>query len=1787
MDINETMDFEKIIKNQNSTLVKIINVLEKTTSPEVIKTTCDSLINIIIEEPFYFLLFLKQVLVNCNSGKIKMIKEFKYIFDQLFKETDDITFFTQLLSKLGSRMFDCLVIPEKTELTNLKNSNETSDFKEHKEIEKNVICIDAEMRLKHLSSLSLLESSAIASLNVDEIQKLYNPKNENQSNLLISEFVDFVNVRILCGNDISLQKEFMESTKNEISTNSNNNKNNNNGMIEETGDGLNSNKNNSKDKENKDDSSFENSDVEFENDNNKGNSNISRFAYNNNTNNNINDNNFNNISSTANTETDFTKATKKKHNTNYTNDTSSNEKENNLKSIHDFYNDNKHHYSLINLNNLTSNISKKTISNNNRNNINDKNTSSKIGISKYYTFHYLPLINFISDLLTLNHSKLWEVRICSITILNIFLKNERLINGYQVSVSFQTNNHLFYCLDSLYLSNRSVFLETFNEKLSLNKYKESILVKLVINAILDMVIDFSETKNICILKDSNNTTAMKLFKSITDVSLKEKIIKNILIQFSILLKNKNSNWQHLHSILLFLKYLEDYSQIYLINVAFQLGFLKNYPEILKREEQEVISVSNHIILGIFQEFNFELVEKNELIAEVVRKVASCFLSCADNFDDIEYSIQAYLEALLKLIEYGVFKLDDEVELSKLNKFCEDNLNKFALNQMTKVRQTFYLVISKLIIFIETRNYRVNSNTESSNINETDKEGGIKQADKPILIFSNEFLKNVLILAYQSLSLEENKEVINSIMYFCKIVLIDFPNYSNSFVLYFSKNAKNFLKILGYDNVKTLKHYYLPDYNPIYETNPASFYNSFIINDAQTHQVILKKQKRQLNLYVFLSDLVIACKDIMLVILKSFNVEFDRLLISSNLYHAIVIYSYYLQRVENNSNITLFIQRDCLIPYLSYIEPNGLSDIKIILEKFEDIELKKRLEAIQHLFFDISSNNNIDNDRNSIKKNIKESYKSLMFLLANSQFETKIANKLVFELKIFSNDLNVKILIEKINSIIKKYDQLKTPLRAYLAHIVYMTNLYTETSIEKKTNYINSYFNILKSNTEFSNHFMKTFIQLILSSDKKDKIIIDFTKNCINAFIDELKSILTQHSNESGKTNNGITDANNRLIITYNSLYGNNNNNNQITGFESLLNKKFLPLSYLIETALVNNLFDVISDILIAFFENNSTSNKNKIILMFLLISNNYHIRFLKYHQHLYPIFSSIFDLKNNGFDDEFDLYLYILELVLSNITNLFELSSLSCIVDDLFYMVNKSNFNGAKIFELLSSLFDKAPLIQSYFIENSNTAYNFFIYCKENKEKPIVNDNNNNINSNPNTTSSKESDKSLESVNNTITNKQNSFNKYTNTNTNNDINKIKKIQFSYKMLIISKIIDIIKLLNNSLFVIRTSALKFFSKVMKTISELKLNESYQELEANNVYLKGFFSNSFKSAFNLPFKLTENLRTYQLNGIRWLCFLGNLNLSGCLCDDMGLGKTIQTLCCLLIESLVLKNSKKKLIVSLVVCPNTLVLNWIKEHNKFFFPSHNFNIVKIDNLKQIKDSFSSVSLTTLSPKPILFITSYDRFKDPNEIEHIKEVNFFYLVLDEAHLVKNHKSKIYSNLKQINSDRKIVLTGTPIQNNIMELWSIFDLIMPGFLGTKSEFDSKYNKKIQTNLKKLNLEEKLHDDLFQASISEIKKWVKPFILRRIKSDVLKELPEKQIDDYICEMENIQKKLYKLYYNAMINKVDEKKKKKKDTKETKDTKDSKETINTKDFKEDILDIYNLSKNGKKYIKYNI
>ena len=347
---------------------------------------------------------------------------------------------------------------------------------------------------------------------------------------------------------------------------------------------------------------------------------------------------------------------------------------------------------------------------------------------------------------------------------------------------------------------------------------------------------------------------------------------------------------------------------------------------------------------------------------------------------------------------------------------------------------------------------------------------------------------------------------------------------------------------------------------------------------------------------------------------------------------------------------------------------------------------------------------------------------------------------------------------------------------------------------------------------------------------------------------------------------------------------------------------------------------------------------------------------------------------------------------------------------------------------------------------------------------------------------------------------------------------------------IDYIFTVLNYINSPNEEIRKISTSIFSKQMKIISILKFSDNYSKITEKNSDAKSlqFISNIFNQNINdtreLNVKLKINLRNYQLIGINWLMFLGNYGLGLALCDDMGLGKSIQTLVAVAESTIEYKKKNGKSKPSLIICPNTLIMNWISEAKKFF----DDQTVHIEN-----DLDKLHSKKHYNTQTLIFICSYEKARD-NFSDVFNNINFYYLVLDEAHIIKNPKTKMYQSIKKISAEKRVILTGTPIQNNVMELWALFNFLMPNFLGSSNDFEIKYHKKMAQNIKKLNLQEDVQENIFQTSLQEIRKRIKPFILRRLKSEVLKELPEKIISDYNCEMQPEQRNLYEKY-NVMYN----------------------------------------------------
>lgn len=287
---------------------------------------------------------------------------------------------------------------------------------------------------------------------------------------------------------------------------------------------------------------------------------------------------------------------------------------------------------------------------------------------------------------------------------------------------------------------------------------------------------------------------------------------------------------------------------------------------------------------------------------------------------------------------------------------------------------------------------------------------------------------------------------------------------------------------------------------------------------------------------------------------------------------------------------------------------------------------------------------------------------------------------------------------------------------------------------------------------------------------------------------------------------------------------------------------------------------------------------------------------------------------------------------------------------------------------------------------------------------------------------------------------------------------------------------------------------------------KLLEEHDEIasdrDSNFKSLIRNFNSVKESDIEVPESLSKVLRGYQTYGFKWLSMLSDLGFGGILADDMGLGKTLQVITLLLSKSRIAKKEKKK-IKSLIVCPASLVYNW-EEEFKRFAPEMDVKTVTGTQTER-KKLLSSKKL------PEVFVTSYDLLK--RDIGSYEEIDFDFEIIDEAQFIKNASAAATKSVKVINAVHRFALTGTPIENRLSELWSIFDYLMPGFLYTYDRFKSDF----ETAITRYKDEE---------VTKQLKNMVGPFILRRLKENVLKDLPEKMEEIRFSRFDSAQRKLY-------------------------------------------------------------
>jgi len=249
---------------------------------------------------------------------------------------------------------------------------------------------------------------------------------------------------------------------------------------------------------------------------------------------------------------------------------------------------------------------------------------------------------------------------------------------------------------------------------------------------------------------------------------------------------------------------------------------------------------------------------------------------------------------------------------------------------------------------------------------------------------------------------------------------------------------------------------------------------------------------------------------------------------------------------------------------------------------------------------------------------------------------------------------------------------------------------------------------------------------------------------------------------------------------------------------------------------------------------------------------------------------------------------------------------------------------------------------------------------------------------------------------------------------------------------------------------------------------------------------------------PKGLRAQLRDYQKTGLCWLSALCQTGFSGILADDMGLGKTIQALAMLLLD-----HEAGKPVRALVVCPASLQLNWLSEAKKF--------VPDLTSEALLGTAGERAQRIAAQDAPHILITSYDQLR--RDVQAYEGIEFTHVLLDEAQNIKNAASQAARAVKTIKSKNRFAMTGTPIENRLSELWSIFDFLMPGYLGTYKKFKERYEVPV---VREANEETRENLHLLVA----------PFILRRMKKDVLTDLPEKVETVMTSDMTAEQRKVY-------------------------------------------------------------
>ncbi|KAI0261043.1 SNF2 chromatin remodeling protein [Gloeopeniophorella convolvens] len=364
-------------------------------------------------------------------------------------------------------------------------------------------------------------------------------------------------------------------------------------------------------------------------------------------------------------------------------------------------------------------------------------------------------------------------------------------------------------------------------------------------------------------------------------------------------------------------------------------------------------------------------------------------------------------------------------------------------------------------------------------------------------------------------------------------------------------------------------------------------------------------------------------------------------------------------------------------------------------------------------------------------------------------------------------------------------------------------------------------------------------------------------------------------------------------------------------------------------------------------------------------------------------------------------------------------------------------------------------------------------------------------------------------------------------------NVVQKLDYKALPYVIFLVVPVLGRMSDPDDDIRSTATNTFASLVKMVPlESGLpdppgfpEELLKRRDQERQFLTQLLDGSKVESYEIPVTINAELRKYQQDGVNWLAFLAKYQLHGILCDDMGLGKTLQSICILASKHFERAKKHKETqspdtvhIPSLIICPPTLTGHWYYEILKY-----------ADNLKPIMYVGNARERQRLIPKlkkHDIVITSYEVVR--NDVATLEEFNWHYCILDEGHVIKNAKTKLTKAVKCIKANHRLILSGTPIQNNVLELWSLFDFLMPGFLGSESSFNERFGKPILSNRDGRSK----NSEAAALALEALHKQVLPFLLRRLKEDVLNDLPPKIIQDYFCELSEMQKQLYDDFSNS-------------------------------------------------------